>query len=410
VRTVLRPAILGRYLAIVPDGRGGLEAKLDGVGVRSEVDHDALAKLEQPATDASFTVSGGRPVLVPGKDGVGYAPVAIQDAVLPVLTKTTAAQRAVTVPIGALPPALTTEAAQALGVRDVMGTYTATFTAATQRTANVKHAADLLHGQIVQPGQVFSLNQVLGARSTANGFVPAASSSSSAPAQDAGAGTSLVATALFNAEYLAGLKDVEHHPHATLTDHFPPGLEAAVAYPDVDLKFQNDSAAPVYLWTSTTDNAVTVAVLGQQAFDLVQTEMSPHYAVTQPKTTYSSSSWCVPSDGVPGFQIEVTRVLNKAGQDPLRQVFHTAYAAQDKVVCGTVGGGTGPATAGSSTGGSASSQYPPPTPPSGNPSAPSGGSSAGATSGTPSATPTSPGQDGDGSLLGGLLGTPSPRH
>ena len=34
---------------------------------------------------------------------------------------------------------------------------------------------------------------------------------------EAGAGASLVATALFNAEYLSGLKDVEHRPHASLT-------------------------------------------------------------------------------------------------------------------------------------------------------------------------------------------------
>ena len=48
-----------------------------------------------------------------------------------------------TVPIGPLPPALTTEAAQALGVRDVMGLYTAPFSATTQRTANVKRAAEI---------------------------------------------------------------------------------------------------------------------------------------------------------------------------------------------------------------------------------------------------------------------------
>jgi len=238
VRTTLKPAVLGRHLAIVPDGRGGLVPKLDGAGLRAEIDHDALAKLEQPPTDAGFTVSGGHPTLVPEKDGVGYSPQAIQNAVLAVLAKTTAAQRVATVPIGPLPPTLTTQAAQALGVRDVMGSYTAPFTAATQRTANVKRGATILHGVILQPNQVFSLNQAFGARSADNGFVPAAGQSgSAAPAQDAGAGTSVVSTALFNAEYLAGLKDVEHHPHPTVTEHFPPGMDAAVVYPDVDLKF-----------------------------------------------------------------------------------------------------------------------------------------------------------------------------
>jgi len=318
-----------------------------------------------------------------------------------------------------------TEAAQALGIRDVMGSYTAPFTAATQRTANVKRAADLVHGQIVQPGQTFSLNQVLGARTAANGFVPAgggqsgsssssssasSSGSASASGQDAGSGTSLVATALFNAEYLAGLKDVEHHPHATVTDHFPPGMEAAVAYPDVDLKFQNDSGAPLYLWTSVTDNAVTVAVLGQKAYDAVQTETSPHYAPVQPKTTYSAASTCVAGDGVPGFQVDVTRTLTKAGQNPVREVFHSSYAAQDKVVCGTAGsgpsaGGSGADPTGTPTGAQNTPTHDSTT---GGPAAPSGTPTGGGPSGAPSETTSTAGSDG--SLLGGLLGGPSSRH
>ncbi|WP_194912114.1 VanW family protein [Catenulispora rubra] len=416
VHTVLKPAILGRHLAIEPDGHGGLTPKLDGVGIRAELDHDALAKLEQAPTDASFTVSGGKPVLVPGKNGLGYAPEAIQSAVLPVLTKASSAQRIATVPIGPLPPAFTTEAAQALGVHDVMGLYTAPFSPTTQRTANVKRAADLVRGQILQPGQVFSLNQILGARTTANGFLPAAQSGTSTPAQDVGAGTSLVATALYNAEYLAGLKDVEHHPHATVTDHFPPGMEAAMVYPDVDLKFQNDSGAPVYLWTSSTENAVTVAVLGQKAYDSVQTETSPHYALVQPKTTYSSAEPCVAGDGVPGFQVDVTRTLTKSGQDPIRQVFHSSYAAQDKVICGAPGsngasaanGATVGTPTGTPTGGAATPQSSA-TATQGTASSPNAPSpTGGAGSGTPVETPAS--SASDGSLLGGLLGAPSSRH
>ncbi len=423
IRTVLKPAVLGRHLVIAPDGHGALVPKLDAAGVRGEIDHGALARLEQPPTDAAFIVAGGKPVLVPGKNGTGYAPAAIQNSVLSALTKTAAAQRVVTVPLGPLPPALTTEAAQALGIKDVMGTYTTPFPAGAARTANVKRAADLLRGRILQPGEIFSLNQALGARSAANGFVPAERAPSQT-AQDAGAGISLVATALFNAEYLAGLDDVEHHPHATVTDHFPPGMEAAVSYPDVDLKFKNDSGGPLYLWTASTDNAVTVAVLGQKAYDTVQTEMSSHYAQVPPKTTTASAgAACAPSDGVPGFQIDVTRILTKADQAPVRQVFHTSYAAQDKVVCGGAGP-TGSAAAGRSpanspTGGATASQHTT----TGGLGGPGGGGSGvpgatsaptsggtptgGATSGSPTTTPSA---GWDGSLLGGLLGAPSSRR
>jgi vancomycin resistance protein YoaR len=398
VKTVLKPAVVGKYLAIVPDGHGGLVPKLDGAGLRTEVDQAALAKLETPAVNAAFTVTAGKPVLVPGKPGVGFAPDAVSASITAVLTKT-ATQRTATVATGPLPPAFSTEAAQALGIQDVTGTYTAPFTATTARSANVRRAADLLRGQILQPGQTLSLNQVLGARTTANGFTPVSESS---PAADAGAGTSLVATALFNAEYLAGLHDVEHHPHSSLTDRFPAGMEAAVSFPDVDLKFQNDSGAPIYLWTSATDSSVTVAVLGQKAYDSIQTEVSPRYAIVQPKSQPQSGNNCTPQDPVPGFQIDVTRIMTKNGQPPIRQVFHTSYAPQGRLGCSSQSTTTNASTP--TPGGGGSTQGPD-TPTSSSPPS----SSVGGGTGTTPPPPTSAQPSGwDGSLLGGLLGAPGP--
>jgi hypothetical protein len=225
--------------------------------------------------------------------------------------------------------------------------------------------------------------------------------------QDAGAGSSLVATALFNAEFAAGLKDVEHHPHASLTDRFPAGMEAAVSYPDVDMKFQDDSGAPVYVWTQSTDTAVTVAILGRKGFDAVQSEISPRYAVVAPKAVAKgTAAGCVAQDGVAGFQIDVTRVMSKAGQEPVRQVFHTVYAPVDRIVCGsaaaasqgsTVGGpsaGAGPGSAtGTKGGGPSPTSGPSPGGGGGGTSSPTGGSS-------PSGSPTTD----EGGLLGGLLG------
>ena len=325
IKTIVKPTVLAKYLAIVPDGAGGLVPKVDGVGLRAEIDKAALTRLERPAANAGFTVQGGKPVLVAGKPGTGYSPEAISAAAIATLAKP-ASQRAVAVQSGPLQPAFTSADADALAVRDVMGTYTIAFPAAVARSAAARHAADLLRGQIVQPGQTLSMNQVLGDTATT---------------PDQG-GTSLVATAVFNAEYLAGLRDAEHHPHNSVTAGFPAGMEAALAWPDVDLKLQNDSPTPVYVWTSATDTAVTVALLGQKVYDSVQTELSSHYAPAAAKTVSGTTGDCFPQDGSPGFQIDVTRILTKDGQPPIRQVFHTAYAAQDHIVCpssSTAGGG-----------------------------------------------------------------------
>jgi len=177
------------------------------------------------------------------------------------------------------------------------------------------------------------------------------------------------------------------------------------------------------LWTSTTDNAVTGAVLGQKVYDSVRTETSPHYALVPPKSTYSTSSSCVPNPGSPGFQIDVTRVLTKADQDPVRQVFHAAYAAQDRVVCN--GGNSGTNNNSSTASGTgadlptdapAGSQPPDTTSPVGGTAGVMPSPSAGFPPGgmpppgpVPAPPPTTPSTSPDSPLLGGLLGAPA-RH
>ena len=64
---MLKPAVLGKYLALVPDGHGALVPRLDGAGLRSEIDQHALARAETPGIDAAFTVTDGKPVLVPAR-------------------------------------------------------------------------------------------------------------------------------------------------------------------------------------------------------------------------------------------------------------------------------------------------------------------------------------------------------
>ena len=56
-----------------------------------------------------------------------------------------------------------------------------------------------------------------------------------------GGGVSQSATTTFNAAFFAGLKDVEHRPHGLYINRYPAGREATVFWPDLDLRFKNDT-------------------------------------------------------------------------------------------------------------------------------------------------------------------------
>ncbi len=118
VSSVLTPTQIGDALTIAPNQNGTLVPTLDGAMLRADLSQAALAT-EQPGVNASFTVNGGQPQLVPEKDGVGYSPQALASAVGGVLTA--ASPRSVTVQKGPLPPAFTTADAQALDVQAVLG-------------------------------------------------------------------------------------------------------------------------------------------------------------------------------------------------------------------------------------------------------------------------------------------------
>lgn len=377
VTTQLTPVQIGDALTIGPDSGGRMVARLDGALLRGYLGRKALAQ-EQSAADAAFSVVGGEPVLVPAREGSGFAPGALARAVLPELTA--AAPRTANVPIGPLPADFTTADAQALGVTDVLGSSTLPVPDAPDRFANVQRAVSLIAGAVVQPGDTWSFLQTVGAPTTANGF--AVSAAAQRAGIDPSGGIDTVATAVFDAAFSSGMGDTQHHPHASYIDRYPVGLDAAVAAPGTDLQWTNTSGHPVYLYASYANNSLTVALLGQKAYDEVKVEVSPRTAIVQPSATRGSCA----QGAQPGFQVDVTRTLLRGGSRVGSEQFHVAYAPQSAQGC-SGGSSSGAATGSSPTNGSDATG-----------SGGGGGSRGGA--GTPPSSAPSPAPTG---ILGGLL-------
>jgi vancomycin resistance protein YoaR len=394
VTTVLTPAQIGAALTIVPDQNGTMVPTLDGAMLRADLDPAALAS-ETQGVNAAFTVVDGRPQLVPEKDGVGYSAKALSNAVLGALTKT-GDGRTVTVARGPLPPAFTTADAQALGVQSVLGSSTLAVPEAADRAANTQHATSLVTGSVVQPGAVWSFDKTVGLPIAANGF--AEPSGTGKDGVDASGADDLVATAVFDAAFRAGMGDTVHHPNAAYASRYPAGLDAAVVYPGTDLQWTNSGTHPVYVYASYANGSLTVAVLGRQAYDQVDVSVSGRQHVVAP--TGSAVHGCPAQAAADGFQVDVTRVLTNAGQQVGTEQFHVAYVPFAGTTCGSSGTSAGSTSTGGASG----------TPGSGSGSAPTGGSTGsgsaggGSGGGSPTTAPTSPTPAPTNTgVLGGLL-------
>ena len=90
-----------------------------------------------------------------------------------------------------------------------------------------------------------------------------------------GGGVCQVSTTVFNAAYEAGLKITERTNHALYISHYPQGRDATVNYPDVDLKFVNDTDHWLLLRTFVGSSSLVVDLYGAPLHRRVESDTRP---------------------------------------------------------------------------------------------------------------------------------------
>ena len=117
----------------------------------------------------------------------------------------------------------------------------------TPRVSNIKLAGEKISGCVLSPGESFSFNSRVGARTEANGFKKAKIIEDGRFVYGTGGGVCQVSTTLYNAALLAGLKVTEYHPHSLSVNYVRPSRDAMVSGSYSDLKFCNTTNCPVYI-------------------------------------------------------------------------------------------------------------------------------------------------------------------
>jgi vancomycin resistance protein YoaR len=119
--------------------------------------------------------------------------------------------------------------------------------------------ADLVRGVYLVPGETLSLNEFVGPRTVENGFFAAGAIRQGHLIQEVGGGVSQFATTIFNAAYFAGMDFEEYRSHTIYFSRYPYGREATISNPAPDLVMTNTTDFPILIWTSYTDQSITVS-------------------------------------------------------------------------------------------------------------------------------------------------------
>jgi vancomycin resistance protein YoaR len=347
-RAVLGPEALAPMLGTRVTAKG-LDLTIDTTKLRAAVG-PSVAAFETPAVDATFAVNSDNTVsVVPSRDGRTVDFAAAAHDIL-------AGRRVVVAGARKVRPDHDTAWARKLGITRQVSAFTTYHQAGQPRVHNIHLAADTLNNTIVEPGQLFSLNERLGPRTPDKGYVKAPILVNDGFGEDFGGGVSQLTTTVYNAVFYGGFADVEHSAHRFYISRYPMGREATINYPSIDLKFRNDTTHGVLIRTYYSDTAITVAFYGDNEGRSVREE-NRRILHTEPLTdallkcpvknpaddpandcaTLPARQRKVVQTGEVGYDVEFERVIEQPGQPARRQHYQVHYPMlPNKVLVGTV--------------------------------------------------------------------------
>ena len=127
------------------------------------------------------------------------------------------------------------------------------------RIHNIKIAADEIDHTVLEPGEVFSFNRILGKRTEDKGYEKAPILlGNGEKGEGTGGGICQLSTTLYNAALQADLEIVERHRHSEPIPYVEEGKDATVVYNSKDLRFKNTKDYPIEILVSVSEDMVTV--------------------------------------------------------------------------------------------------------------------------------------------------------
>jgi vancomycin resistance protein YoaR len=154
-----------------------------------------------------------------------------------------------------------------------------------------------------------------------------------------GGGICQVSTTVFNAAYEAGLQIDERTNHALYISHYPLGRDATVNYPDLDLKFTNDTDNWLLVRTFVGSGSLTVNLYGTPQHRRVESTEEPLRVIGAPKVKRVSDPTMLKGQsevleyGEPARATSVSRKVYSASGKLLHEdTWYSQYRSEPRVL------------------------------------------------------------------------------
>ncbi|KAF1083827.1 Vancomycin B-type resistance protein VanW [Sporotomaculum syntrophicum] len=291
-----------------------------------------------PAMNAGPTVnSQGQVMVQPAKDGFRVEIDQFTKQLLEMINSNNDLSLELTT--AKIKPELSTEEVTKWNIKEMIAQYTTRFNSAlTGRTQNIKIAADVLDGLVVAPGEIISFNDVVGPREVDKGYQNAGIIVGNTLTEGIGGGICQVATTLYNAVLLADLDIVQRGNHNIPISYAPIGLDAAVSYGSLDLKFKNNTGSHMLIKTSVEGNYITVRIYGNNEKGKNIQLKSWVTETIEPKVVYKVDPSLEPEQskelqkGASGYRAQAQRIVTVNGKVEQEALPSSYYLPVEQII------------------------------------------------------------------------------
>ena len=263
--TVLNPDLVASWFVLDLEGTDpslSLETSLILASLE-----DLLMPANTGAGKAEFEIRDGNVMIISSDGGTACCHHRAADLVREALETEQESQVHV-LPNRPAAPREAVDRLEALGIVEKVSSFTTQYSCCVGRVTNIQRFAEIVNGSWIKPGGKLSLNETVGRRTEEKGFVPGGFISKGHLVEDIGGGVSQFATTIFNAAVRAGLDFEYYQAHSIYFDRYPYGLEATISYPRPDLVITNPTPFGVLIWSSWTDESVTVDIYSTANVDV----------------------------------------------------------------------------------------------------------------------------------------------
>lgn len=141
---------------------------------------------------------------------------------------------------------------------NVYATYYSYYVNNKDRTTNLKIASKKISGTIIQPGETFDFNKVVGSRTAAKGYKKAhVFTGENSTTMGLAGGICQVASTVFNTALISNVKIVERHQHSQRVSYVPLGRDAAISGNVQNLRWKNNTKYAIKIKMTVKGGKIT---------------------------------------------------------------------------------------------------------------------------------------------------------